>query len=67
MEQYLKSNYAPNKKCATGKGWSVCNRASLMLKNTLYGHMKTLMQAPKQINIPVTSLFPSASIYLPRK
>ena len=32
MEQYLKLNYIPNKKCSAGQSWSVCNKASLLLK-----------------------------------
>ena len=67
MEQYLKLNYIPNKKCSAGQSWSVCNKASLLLKNTLYGHMKTLMKIPTQENNSVTSLFPSALKYLPQK
>ena len=57
MEQYLKLNYIPNKKCSAGQSWSVCNKASLLLKNTLYGHMKTLMKISTQENNPVTFPF----------
>ena len=67
MEQYLKLNHIPNKKCSAGQSWSVCNKASLLLKNTLYSHMKTLRKIPTQENNSVTSLFPSASKYLPQK
>ena len=43
MQQYLNANYIPNKNCANGQTWGVCNKAALMLKDALLVHAENLM------------------------
>ena len=43
MQQYLNVNRR-RKNCVPGPTYAVCNKAALMLKNTLLGHSRRLMK-----------------------